>query len=74
MIETPDNLGWAIYNGDINQDGAIDGLDFLDLDTSIQNGEGGYAVGDLLGDGSVDGLDFLVLDQNTQNGVGVAIP
>ena len=74
MIETPDNLGWAIYNGDLSQDGAIDGLDFLDLDSSIQNGDGGYAVGDLLGDGSVDGLDFLVLDQNTLNGVGVSIP
>ena len=74
MIETPDNLGWAIYNGDLNQDGSVDGLDFLILGPSIDIGDGGYFVGDINGDGSVDGLDFLILDQNIQIGVGIALP
>lgn len=74
MIETPDQMGWAIYSGDINQDEAIDGLDFLLLDASIQNGEGGYSDSDLNGDGSVDGLDYLILDANIQAGVGVIRP
>lgn len=74
MVETFDQMGFAIYSGDINQDGSVDGSDFLDLDPSIQNGDGGYAVGDLNGDGSVDGSDFLVLDPNIQNGIGAAVP
>ena len=74
QIETPDHMGWAIYNGDINQDGAIDFPDFLDLDPSIQNGDGGYLKTDLNGDGGVDGLDFLVLDPNIQGGIGIATP
>ncbi len=65
---------FAIFSGDINHDGAVDGSDFLELDPSIQNGDGGYAPGDLNGDGAVDGSDFLVLDPNIQNGVGAAIP
>ena len=73
-IETFDNMGWAIYSGDINQDGAVDGSDFLLLDPSIQNGDGGYVIGDLNGDGAVDASDFLVLDPNIQNGIGTVTP
>ncbi len=65
---------FAIFTGDINHDGAVDGSDFLELDPSIQNGDGGYAPGDLNGDGAVDGSDFLVLDPNIQNGIGAALP
>ena len=71
---TFDNLYAAIYSGDINSDGAVDGSDFLELDQSIQNGDGGYLIGDLNGDGAVDGSDFLVLDPNIQNGIGAAVP
>ena len=74
MIETHDNNGWAIYNGDIDQSGDVAGADFLPLDVDIQNGNGGYINTDLNGDGATDGNDFLVLDQNIQNGVGSAIP
>ena len=71
---TSDNLYAAIHTGDLNQDGSVDGSDFLELDPSIQNGDGGYLVGDLNGDGSVDASDFLVLDPNIQNGVGAIAP
>ena len=71
---TFDALYAAIYAGDINQDGAVDGSDFLELDPSIQNGDGGYFVGDLNGDGSIDGSDFLVLDPNIQGGIGANFP
>ena len=74
MARTPDNMGWAIYSGDINQDGTIDATDFLELNPSIQNGDFGYFVGDLNGDGSVDASDFLSLDPNIQLGIGAAIP
>ena len=71
---TPDNLYYSIFTGDINQDGAIDGSDFLLLDPKVQNGEGGYNTGDLNGDGAVDGTDFLLLDPNVQSGVGILNP
>lgn len=71
---TFDALYAAIYTGDINHDGAVDGTDFLELDPAIQNGDGGYVIGDLTGDGAVDGTDFLLLDPNIQNGRGAAIP
>ena len=74
MTETFDHMGWAFYSGDINQDRAIDGSDFLELVPSIQNGDGGYLVGDLNGDGAVDGSDFLVLDPNIQGGKGAITP
>ena len=67
---------WAIYSGDINQDGAIDGSDFaFYLDPDIQVGAGGYIVTDLNGDGAVDGSDFaFVLDPNIQLGIGALTP
>ena len=71
---TFDALHAAIFTGDINHDGAVDASDFLELDPSIQNGDGGYKVGDLNGDGAVDASDFLVLDPNIQNGIGASIP
>lgn len=74
MIETFDNQGWAIWSGDINQDGQIDGSDFLELEPPIFNGDGGYLVVDLNGDGQVDGSDFLVMEPNIFNGVGVSLP
>ena len=71
---TFDALYAAIYSGDINQDGAVDGTDFLELDPAIQAGDGGYAIGDLNGDGAVDGSYFLVMDSNIQNGIGMVSP
>ena len=64
----------AMFTGDINQDGAVDGTDFLDFDGPNQVGAGGYKLADLNGDGGVDGSDFLVYDPNSQNGVGVLVP
>ena len=72
--KTFDNLYAAVYSGDINKDGAVDASDFLDLDPSIQNGDGGYLVGDINGDGGVDASDFLVIDPNIQNGIGANVP
>ena len=65
---------WALFCGDINQDGTIDAIDFLELDPAIQNGNGGYDIGDLNGDGVVDAIDFLQLDPNIQGGIGSVTP
>ena len=71
---TFDAANAAMFTGDINQDGSVDGTDFLDFDGPNQVGAGGYEAADLNGDGGVDGSDFLVYDPNSQNGVGVSVP
>ena len=71
---TSDAAYAAMFGGDITQDGAIDGSDFLVFDVTNQEGGGGYDVSDLNGDGAVDGTDFLIYDTNLQNGVGSAVP
>ncbi len=71
---TFDALYGAMYAGDFNQDGAVDGSDFLSFDPDNQNALGGYENSDLNGDGAVDGSDFLLYDPNNQNAVGAAVP
>ena len=71
---TFDALYAAILCGDLNQDGAVDGSDFLEYDGPNQAGAGGYELSDMNGDGAVDGSDFLCYDPNNQNGVGAAVP
>ena len=66
---------FALYTGDINQDGFIDSFDFPALDTDIFNGVTSvYVNTDLNGDGFVDGFDFPFLDINSFNGASVMAP
>jgi hypothetical protein len=65
---------FAIYSGDVNQDGTIDGSDFLIVDAAIQNFDSGYVISDINGDGAVDGSDFLIVDANIQNFISVITP
>jgi len=65
---------FALYSGDINQDGVIDGLDYNDWETDSNNFSGGYFNTDLNGDGIVDGLDFIYWEQNSNNFVGAVAP
>ena len=60
---------FAIYTGDINQDGSIDFNDYPELDISSNNGDLGYLSNDLNGDASVDFNDYPILDINSSNGV-----
>ncbi|MBL7766853.1 MAG: LamG domain-containing protein [Chitinophagaceae bacterium] len=65
---------FAVYSGDIDQSGGIDGDDFNLLDPDIQTGNGGYLPTDLDGSGGVDGDDFNIFDPNVQVGVGIYLP
>jgi hypothetical protein len=74
MYEVEPNI-WALYNGDVNQDNSIDGIDF-NL-TEIDNND--FAFGytyptDVTGEGSVDGLDFNLLEINVGLFLFVAQP
>ncbi|MBL7773041.1 MAG: hypothetical protein JNM95_09280 [Chitinophagaceae bacterium] len=65
---------FAIYSGDLNQDGAIDVFDYLEMDPEIAAGSFGYYAEDLNGDGSVDIFDYLILDPNIVNGISTSAP
>jgi hypothetical protein len=65
---------FAIYGGDINQDGFVDGNDFIDVDNDNTNFASGYLVTDANGDGFVDGNDFIMIDNNNTLFIGVSKP
>lgn len=65
---------WALYSGDITQDGVVDGLDYNDWENDSNNFAGGYFTTDLNGDGIVDGLDFILWETNSNDFVGAVIP
>jgi hypothetical protein len=65
---------FLIYSGDINQDGFVDGNDFVDVDNDNANFVSGYTDTDVNGDGFVDGNDFIIIDNNNSNFIGIVKP
>jgi len=65
---------WSMYNGDLDQDGAIDANDFLILDIDMQGFVSGYYASDINGDGTTDASDFLILDANIQGFITSSTP
>ena len=67
-------LRFAIFSGDVNQDGVVDGSDASAIDNDAFNFVGGYVVSDVNGDEIVDGSDAAVVDNNAGNFVSMIIP
>jgi hypothetical protein len=65
---------FAVYSGDITQDGSVDFNDYPPLDISSNNGDLGYFESDLNGDTSVDFNDYPILDINSNLGIIVLVP
>ena len=65
---------FAIFSGDITQDGSVDFNDYPPLDISSNNGDLGYYESDLNGDTSVDFNDYPILDINSNLGIIVLLP
>lgn len=65
---------FAMYGGDVNQDGTVDATDVSTIDNDASNFVGGYVVTDLTGDNFVDGTDFAIADNNAANFVSVIRP
>jgi hypothetical protein len=65
---------FAIYSGDVNQDGLVDVSDQGIVDNDIFNFAVGYLNSDLNGDSVVDVSDQGILDNNVFNFVGVISP
>lgn len=56
---------WAIYSGDVNQDGTVDGTDIGSIDNDASTFAFGYNVTDITGDGATDGADLGISDNNS---------
>jgi len=66
---------WAIYGGDVNQDGYVDPLDLSLVDVASFNYVAGRGLAeDVNGDGYVDPLDLSIVDMNSFNYVGIQKP
>ncbi len=65
---------FAIYSGDVNQDGIVDATDALLIDNDANNYLTGYLVTDVNGDYSVDATDALLVDNNSSNFVSKLTP
>ena len=65
---------YCIFNGDINQDGVIDGADVSVIDNDAAEFITGYSVTDITGDGIVDGSDVLIAGNNSADFVVAVKP
>ncbi|NVO21228.1 MAG: hypothetical protein HXX13_16115 [Bacteroidetes bacterium] len=65
---------FAIYGGDINQDGIVDGTDMAAVDNSSTSLTKGYVSDDANGDGIVDGSDMALVDNNSTSIVKSKLP
>ncbi|MGB4853426.1 MAG: FG-GAP-like repeat-containing protein, partial [Ignavibacteria bacterium] len=65
---------YAIYSGDINQDGTVDASDVSDADNDSYNSVSGYVRTDVTGDDFVDAGDVSIVDNNAYNSVSVITP
>jgi hypothetical protein len=56
---------YAIYGGDVNQDGGVDSADMSAVDNDSMNFVSGYVATDVTGDGNVDTYDATIIDNNS---------
>lgn len=65
---------YCIFNGDVNQNGIIDGSDLIEINNDSQNFISGYVDTDLTGDRIVDASDSSIGDNNASNFVIIITP
>ncbi len=68
------DLSYAIYSGDVNQDGTIDTRDMIPVDNDSFNYVTGYVNSDVNGDGSADTRDMIYVDNNSAKYIGEVLP
>lgn len=65
---------FAIFGGDVNQDGFVDASDAGAVDNDATNFETGYLSTDANGDNVIDAADAAIVDNNASNFVGAIRP
>jgi hypothetical protein len=73
MVEVSAGV-WAIFSGDINQDGNIDNSDYGIWEADSNDFAFGVYATDLNGDGNVDNSDYAIWEANSNNFVFSYIP
>lgn len=73
LIQMPD-LSYAIYGGDIDQDGFIGVSDMASADNQSAAFGSGYLAEDIDGDGFVGVADMAIIDNNAANFVSAILP
>lgn len=68
------DMGYAIYGGDVTQDGYVDTGDVTIIDNDQFNFTVGYVDSDVNGDGFTDTGDVTIVDNNQFNFVGAILP
>ncbi|MBK6965955.1 MAG: choice-of-anchor D domain-containing protein [Bacteroidales bacterium] len=66
--------GYAIFGGDVNQDGSVDGGDVTPFDNDQFNYVSGYVPTDINGDAIIDSGDGTIIDNNQFNYIGSSHP
>lgn len=69
-----DNGKFAVYSGDINNDGNVDNSDYSAWEMDANNFAFGYLATDLNGDGNVDNSDYSIWEMNSNNFVTTLTP
>ena len=67
-------LRFALFSGDVNQDGTIDATDLAMIDNDAINFSGGYISTDLDGNNFVDASDMAIADNNASMYASVIRP
>ena len=67
-------LRFAIYGGDVNQDGNADALDLGIVENDAFNFVSGYVASDVTGDNVTDALDLAIISNNALNFVSKITP
>lgn len=65
---------FAIYSGDVNQDGIIDAGDLSQVENDASESLSGYVLSDLTGDDFVDAGDLAIVENNAGLSVTVVTP
>jgi hypothetical protein len=68
------DMGYAIFGGDVTQDGYVDTGDVTVIDNDQFNFTVGYVDSDVNGDGFTDTGDVTIVDNNQFNFVGAILP
>ncbi len=68
------SIRFAIFSGDVNQDGIVDAADLSLVDNDAFNSVSGYVSTDVNGDDFVDASDLSIVDNNAFNGILVRNP
>ena len=65
---------FALFGGDVNQDGTIDASDLSEVDNAVMIALSGYVNTDLNGDNFVDASDLSIVENNASNSVSAVTP